>query len=538
MKWRLWLLALCAVVASCADELENAPFSWEADDRFRVVLSEQAPRGHYDLDTGDMLPVMVEKLATGGRDVQNHFRGELAGGGARVVRLIDDFIYRYSGTRTGTLMIGNALGVLGLVDDPSAVVAIRKMLGHPAESVRSAAIRAMAKQARPADYDDLKSLLPTVGGELRRVLVLAMGRANPDRLAGDLNVWINDAGETALSTLAARSIAGSGRGALLEVDLLSREAAQDPNLTPFIAAALAAAGDEGSLLALHSDLNDADLLVRTRALEAAAMSGLEESLIPLVAGDPSDNLRVLAAEAVSGLLPADAVRQVLRQGLKDPAQSVRQACLHALLSDGDAEAADVFIVGLSGALGELGPSLRAARGCWSENPGLAERASAVLIGELEGMSSRPIAEREPWLQALGQIPSKAAAAWLLALAKSAEGEIHNMSTRRWLLMQMSNGGPIGRSPLAGAYREEESIEHRLDYLWAASLSAEDDTRSFLMAVALSDESLDHERLFAAERLTKLGPTPVVAPVLKRACLRVRDPRARPAFESLLWTWYG
>ena len=89
-----------------------------------------------------------------------------------------------------------------------------------------------------------------------------------------------------------------------------------------------------------------------------------------------------------------------------------------------------------------------------------------------------------------------------------------------------------------AYRNEVRVEHRLDYLWAASLSAEADTREFLMEVVLGEESLDHERLFAAYRLTKLGPTTLVAPVLKRACLRVEDARVRPAFQSLLWTWYG
>jgi hypothetical protein len=169
---------------------------------------------------------------------------------------------------------------------------------------------------------------------------------------------------------------------------------------------------------------------------------------------------------------------------------------------------------------------------------LAERAAIGLIEELEAMSTRTLREREPWLQALGQVPSESSAEWLLALAQRSEGELHNMSAHRWIVMQMSNGGALGRAPLARAYRDEDSIELRLDYLWAASLSSEEDTRAFLMEVVLGEESLDHERLFAAERLTKMGPSAVVAPVLKRACLRVEDPLVRPAFESLLWTWYG
>jgi hypothetical protein len=82
------------------------------------------------------------------------------------------------------------------------------------------------------------------------------------------------------------------------------------------------------------------------------------------------------------------------------------------------------------------------------------------------------------------------------------------------------------------------MRNRLDYLWASSLSAEQDTRDFLMEVVISNNSHDHEQLFAAERLVKLGPSSVVAPVLKRACLRVEDELVRPAFQALLWTWYG
>ncbi len=498
-----------------------------------------------------MLPLMVEKLATGGRDVQNHFRGELADGDARVVGLIDDFIHRYSGSRTGTSMIGNALGVLGLCADPSAVVVVRKMLGHPAESVRSAAIRAMAKQARPDDYEDLKSLLPTVGGELRRVLVQSMGKSDPDRLAVDLDRWVIDGGEAALSVLAARVVAANGAGDALSSDLLGYDAAADPNLSPFLAAALAGSGDIAAYDILISDLVSSDLLVRTRAIEAVAMSGLSELLLGVVSSDASADLRVLAAEGVSQLLPtssssADApVRDVvssariaLRAGLRDEASLVRQACMRALIADGDEETLEVFIAKLQGDVSDLAPIFRAVRGSWVKNPGLADRAGMVLLEKLEGMSSRTLSEREPWLQALGQVPSEIGAEWLLALAQSAEGELHNMPARRWILMQMSNGGALGRAPLARAFNEEESIELRLDYLWAASLSSEDDTRTLLLGVVLGDESHDHERLFAADRLTKMGPTPLVAPVLKRACLRIEDRLVRPAFESLLWTWYG
>ena len=67
----------------------------------------------------------------------------------------------------------------------------------------------MLKQAEPADYEDLRSMLPTVGGELRRVLVQAMGTADAERLAEDLSAWLQESGEPALSVLAARAVAAA-----------------------------------------------------------------------------------------------------------------------------------------------------------------------------------------------------------------------------------------------------------------------------------------------------------------------------------------
>ena len=78
----------------------------------------------------------------------------------------------------------------------------------------------------------------------------------------------------------------------------------------------------------------------------------------------------------------------------------------------------------------------------------------------------------------------------------------------------------------------------MDYLWGASLTREKDGLEFLLEVVMDTGVPDHERFFAADRLTRLGSTPRVAPLLKRACLTITDEQARPAFEGLLWTWYG
>ena len=88
-------LALLSLAASCGAQAE-APgsYDWREDDRLRVILQRSSLRGHFDQDTSDMYPVMVEKLATGQPAVQNHYRGELAAGGDRVVCLIEEMELR------------------------------------------------------------------------------------------------------------------------------------------------------------------------------------------------------------------------------------------------------------------------------------------------------------------------------------------------------------------------------------------------------------------------------------------------------------
>ena len=538
MKGGRWPLALCAVAAACAGSEEAAPYDWHEDDRLVVLLAEGGRSGHFDVDTGDMLPGMVEKLATGRPTVQNYYRGELAEGGARCVSLIEDLIHRYGSSRTGTLVIGNALGVLGLCDDPSAVVVVRKMLSHPAESVRSAAIRAMARLAEPGDYEDLHSLMPIVNGELRRVLVQAMGKADPVKLASDLSGWVTSDEDPALLLLAARAVVEGGAGASLGDDILSFEASRDPNLRPYLAAARAAAGDTAAKEILEEGLSKEDELARTRSLEAAALGGLEGLLLRLVSDDPSETVRALAAHSAGALLPDPAAVEALRAGTRDDAPPVRQTCLRALLQVGDAAACDQFVDHLGGASSEIGLALRAVRGLWDENPALAERSVRVLLEELEEKGDRSVRDREPWLQALGQVPSETGAEWLLSLARSEEGESHRLSTHRWIVMQVSNGGPAARGVLVSAWRSEEDPERRMDYLWGASLTRDTDALEFLLEVVMDSNAPDHERLYAADRLTRLGATSRVAPLLKRACLTITDRDVRPAFERLLWTWYA
>ena len=113
-----------------------------------------------------------------------------------------------------------------------------------------------------------------------------------------------------------------------------------------------------------------------------------------------------------------------------------------------------------------------------------------------------------------------------------------MDAGRWLLMQASNTGPAGIELLRERWRTETELGARFDLLWSASLGHDQGTREFLLEVLEAERSAPHERLYAAERLAREGPASVVAPRIKRANLRMRDPIFRPAMNCLLWRWYG
>jgi hypothetical protein len=82
------------------------------------------------------------------------------------------------------------------------------------------------------------------------------------------------------------------------------------------------------------------------------------------------------------------------------------------------------------------------------------------------------------------------------------------------------------------------VERRFDLLWAGTVGHDDATREFLIEALQAERTLPHERLWVAERLAQEGPASRVAPLIKRATLRMNHPDFRPSMECLLWRWFG
>ena len=85
---------------------------------------------------------------------------------------------------------------------------------------------------------------------------------------------------------------------------------------------------------------------------------------------------------------------------------------------------------------------------------------------------------------------------------------------------------------------ESDPVRRLDLLTVSCFERDDASREFLLQAFESGRMSAPERLVAAFELARIGPASAVAPVLKRAALEVDDPVVRPAFNNLLWAWYG
>jgi hypothetical protein len=141
------------------------------------------------------------------------------------------------------------------------------------------------------------------------------------------------------------------------------------------------------------------------------------------------------------------------------------------------------------------------------------------------------------LSALGRLPLAAAAELLLARAEQAEGRIQSLRGAHWLPMQAGNGGDAAQPLLWARLVRERDPVRRLDLLAALSLRGGNAARDRMLELIDSGSLAPYELLFAADRVVVIGPTGVVAPVLKRATLRVDQDDVRRALQGLLWRSY-
>jgi hypothetical protein len=382
------------------------------------------------------------------------------------------------------------------------------------------------------------ALVPLSSPDVLRAIGAALVTADPERYEDDYVAWLSGLREQpTLWTGAPERVSAARRPEILARFRLIYPNA-DGEVRAYLAAALAASGDEAALAALHADLKHENPARRGLAIHALTAVGLARECASVLTEERDETLRGLAARAIAELPATAESSEWLKKGLRDRAQGVRQVCLATLARRGDTEARDEGLALLQGDRSELEFALAALRDSWAEDPKYAARALDVLVRLRTGELSPLRVDRSTLDRAIAQVPLAAAAELLYASARTESGEIDHLPAHRWYLMQAGNTGAAGRAWLRTRWSEESDPTRRVDIAMAGSYDKDDASREFLFKVAEDERSDPLEILYAANLLVHQGPAAIVAPRLKRAALRMSDARARPAFNCLLWQWYG
>jgi HEAT repeat protein len=490
----------------------------------------------FDEPTVDMIEVLVSKLEMGTRGPLMASKQELATIGADAIpamRALFDRSYQ-SAWKHG--VVENILAACTLMDEPLGLDMLRYALGHPQESVRQSALRGLGLHGGPEDYDLVRGWLPMVQSpQLRAAYAACMGSLDPERLGADLAQWLEGGLQEDLYPHVI--------GAVLKVrdpetaqTLKVLAADRDDVWTSMLYGPAAALGDQGALDSIHRGLNSEEPILRQYAVQTLGSigRGLDAALL---FDDPHTGIRGVVAQVLVDSEPSEEIDAWLRDGIDDQDDRVREICLGALAGRKDELAVAHSLALLEGNPVERSLGIRCLRSPFSEDAALAEEGVARLLPLIERASAGGDVPVE-LLQTLAQIHSRTAALHLLELGTSTTGLIKGLDSFRWLVGQVWNTGPIGHELLREQLLVEEDPFRRLSLIEFVWQDHSDASRELLLDVLQQDHRHPFERLYIADRCTRLGPASRVASVIKRVYLELTHIDVRPALQCMLWIWYG
>lgn len=539
----------------------------------------------FDADTSDLVPVMISKLNLGQRGPLRSFKEELAQVGAAAVpglrRLFDDAY----GDKWRSGVVENVLSVCAMMDGDDGAELARLAIQHPNSNVRLAALDTLAKHGRVEDYDLIYPWLARVTSEQELGDYLrTMAMVDGPRFYRDWLEMMREGKYKPLWLLMGTRIHG-----VYDPEVVAGLAAfaMTPGLNgavvPFLLGPAARDGDEVAHAFLVDRLTNDDKPTRVQfTLEALRRVGFGADAGPVLVKSENTALRKLAAEILAEAEPTEAVRGWLDQGLSDPDPNVRGVCLTALIRMGDqlAQSQAVALLGgtnlerrrgidalagsvaqtpFSGAdgsmrvsddlklseyvdelsedaeLDEMVESLQSGLG-WAGDQALAQRVFEVLVVEYAQSPGR--AERISILKALGRVPIAAAGAFLLDAAPDLGASVGSHHPLRWCAGQVYNSGESGRALLRERLATESVPFRRLDLIAFVWQDRSDASLEILLGILADPATNPYERLYVADRLTRMRSSAQVAGAIKRAYLACTHGVIRPALQCLLWTWYG
>lgn len=532
-------LALGALVAGCSPGEAARVGRGEpaADPRLDWLLAAGGRDDHYDVDTSDTLGILSEVLRRGQRDPLRRARMELGALGPQGVAAAERVIEAAWNDPMRFADIRNALDALSYAADDAAHAVVARVLAHPDSTPRQAAWRALAPMARPADYERVRELMDVESSEFTVELAQLLFDTDPERAVSEYLDWIEQERYPLLWNEVAKSFPKTR-----DPDNARRACDLREGRDPILALQLTGACvqvDDGAALAFLREQQRSDLAgARELALEALMQAGRIEEAAWTFEHDPDALLRQRAAAVIARDWPAERAQPLLVAGMQDPDWNVSWACINALVERGHADAVERAVGRLAAdETGVLENAMLALRPRMLQDAALAERVFELLERRAEEEAWLDLELRRACLRAIGLTPSRRAGEFLIARSREVDGLVQSTPAERWTIQQVGNGGAPGQQVLIDELAREADLHRRLDLIEALAATPSTLSEAWLHERAAAEDIDPWELLFVAERLTRIGPTARVAPVLKRSVLRVEQPDVRRALQALLWTWY-
>lgn len=538
----------------------------------------------FDADTSDLVPVMISKLNLGQRGPLRSYKEELATVGAPAIpglrRLFDDAY----GDKWRSGVLENVLAVCALMDIDDGAELARLAIQHPNSNVRLAALDTLASHGTVEDYDLIYPWLSRVTseqelGDYLRTLAMVDG----PRFYRD---WLGMMREGRFKPI--WLLIGTRVHTVYDPEVVAGMAdfAMSPDLNgsvlPFLLGPAARDGDQVAHAFLIERLKSE---VPTRVqftLEALRRVGFGVDAGPVLVESENPALRKLAAEILTQAEPTERVRGYLDQGLSDPDPNVRGVCMTALIRMGDELSQSQAVALLGGTILERRRGIDALAGAvaqtpfssadggmrvtddlnipeyvdgapegadleetelvlqsglgWAGDAALAQRVFEVLTAEYAQSPGR--AQRISILKALGRVPITAAGNFVLDAAPDLGESVGSHHSLRWCAGQVYNSGEAGRALLRERLSTESAPFRRMDLIAFVWQDRSEASLEILLEILEAPGTHPFERLYVADRLTRMRASSRVAGAIKRAYLACTHPEVRPALQCLLWTWYG
>ncbi len=523
-------------------EAAPAPLTLEerylADPRIDPLIFDSPYVKTFDAPLTDMIGVWVSKLEHGTKEPLRQARLELAQAGPRAVpaleRLWDEVVTR-DDARWRSGVLENILQALDGMHDPAVLPIVRKAMIYSTGSVRLAALPALGELGGKEDYELVVVWLPVLEtGAIQARYAEVLRKLDSKRYYDDVIQWLTEGRYSELWEYLMLSIAACDDREQAEA-FKGLAALRDDRYAPFLMAPAAAQGDPDAREELMRRLNHERAGTRQLAVQAMAAMGWIEPLCPLVE-DEHAGVRRLVVKALADA-PSDLSTEYLRIAAKDEDREVRETARRELVARGDELTVAEVLAQLEGTVSERGDAINILRLSWDANPGSPERAYERLVKVWKREDSDPRA-RMSVLESLANVPLREAADFLLDFGRQFQGELKGKRAHRFICGLLWNTGSVGRDLLRETLATETDPFRRLDLIEFIWQDHSDASREVLLADLRDDSQSPYERLYAADRLTRLGPAELVAPVIKRVYLACTHQRVRPALQNLLWTWYG